>query len=494
MRRLVDLAIEHARSGAGEAIVWDAGRLGYANLVRHAETVAASLKQAGLAVGARVAFLGSPGPAFLISQFATHLAGGVWFGLNPRYTAAELRHPMADAAPSLVVVDMDHDASALAEALSGIENSPRVQHLHALADLADVPGPLGAPTTTLPPEIALLVYTSGTTGTPKGAMLTHAGMVEAARLYDERYRHPGMRTLLNLPINHVGGLIDLTAPVILAGGTLITMRGFDPVGIPALMREERVTLLGQVPAMHLAIDAAAPFDPEDYPNLRHLVWSGAAMPRGWIEDRIDGPVELSTCYGQTECTGACTFTSPGASIDALADTVGAPAEDGLVRVDAPAGQPGEVLVRGPLLMAGYLGRPDATAETLTPKGWLRTGDLGILDGDGALRLVGRLKEMFKSGGYNVYPREVETVIEAHPAVAGAAVIGLSDPRWGEVGWAFVLAREPVGSDTLEAFTRERLANYKVPKRFVVARDLPLLPIGKIDKRALKAAALEGTYG
>ncbi len=218
------------------------------------------------------------------------------------------------------------------------------------------------------------------------------------------------------------------------------------------------------------------------------------MPRGWIEDRIDGPAELSTCYGQTECTGACTFTSPGASVDVLADTVGAPAEDGLVRVGAPRGEPGEVLVRGLLLMAGYLGRPDATAETLTPDGWLRTGDLGVLDENGALRLVGRLKEMFKSGGYNVYPREVETVIEAHPAVAGAAVIGLSDPRWGEVGWAFVLAREPVESDALEAFSRERLANYKVPKRFVVARNLPLLPIGKIDKRALKAAALEGVYG
>jgi acyl-CoA synthetase (AMP-forming)/AMP-acid ligase II len=325
-------------------------------------------------------------------------------------------------------------------------------------------------------------------------MLTHAGVTEAARLYAQRYGHEGMRSLLNLPINHVGGLVDLVAPALRTGGALVTMPGFDPARIPGLVREERVTLLGQVPAMHLAIDAVSPLDPAAFPDLRHLVWSGAAMPRTWIEDRIDGPAELSTCYGLTECTGSVTFTQPGASVTTLADTVGAPASPGVLRIDGPADEPGEVLVRGPLVMAGYLGRPEATAEAITPEGWLRTGDLGALDADGALRLVGRLKEMFKSGGYNVYPREVETALESHPAVAAAAVVAKRDPQWGEVGWAFVLARSPVTPVELADHARGRLANYKLPKRYVVTDDLPLLPIGKIDKRALATRVEEGADG
>lgn len=499
--RLVDLALGWARQdGARDMIVDGPARLTYREFGRQVQAVAACLTRAGLRPGARVAFLGGPGAAFLLSELATHLAGGVWLGLSPRYTASELEHVLVDAAPSLVVIDSDHDDAALLEALARLRLPPAVQQLARFADLLDVPAPLPAPALLLPPEVALLVYTSGTTGVPKGAMLTHAGMIEAARLYADRYGHPNMRSVMNLPINHVGALIDLVAPAIHAGGALVMMRAFDPASIPDLMRDERVTLLGQVPAMHLAIEAAAPYDPEALPHLQHLIWSGAAMPRPWIEARHGGRVQLSTCYGLTECTGSVTFTQAGAGVDELADTVGRPAHEGLVQIvgadgrAVPAGEPGEVQVRGPLVMAGYLGNAAATSEAISPDGWLATGDLGLLDGDGALRLVGRLKEMFKSGGYNVYPREVETVLEAHPAVNAAAVIGMPDARWQEVGWAFVLAKGDIAEAELDAHARLSLANFKVPKRFVVRHELPLLPIGKIDKRALKRAAIDGAYG
>jgi acyl-CoA synthetase (AMP-forming)/AMP-acid ligase II len=482
---------------AREAIVTPESRLSYRAFADLIARTAAGLTAAGLVPGARVAYLGLPGAGFLVSELATQQAGGVWMGLNPRYTVDELRHALADARPSLILVEAaaGGDAHARVErACATLDPPPVVQLVDRLDDLARVPARLGVPDILLSGDVALIVYTSGTTGTPKGACLTHAGVAESARLYAARYAHPGLRSLMNLPVNHVGSLIDLAGSALAEGGTLVTMPGFDPVAIPQIMREERLTLLGQVPAMHIAIESHAAYDPADYPHLRHLVWSGASMPRRWIEAHHGRAAELSTCYGQTECTGSVSFTDPGADIDTLAESVGRPAEPGLVRIvgsDGAAvadGQPGEIQVQGPLLMVGYFNRPEATSETLLPGGWLRTGDLGLLDASGNLRLVGRLKEMYKSGGYNVYPREVEAVLERCPGVRAAAVIAMPDPQWQEVGWAYLIAEAGVEPEAVMAQARASLANYKLPKRIIVHNDLPLLPIGKIDKRALMELA------
>ncbi|MBX9875389.1 MAG: AMP-binding protein, partial [Beijerinckiaceae bacterium] len=390
------------------------------------------------------------------------------------------------------VADVLFAAEALAQ-------PPAVLAIAHWSDLLNFRGEVPAPTFALEPDIALLVYTSGTTGMPKGACLSHRAVMAAAELYAGRYAHTDLRSLLNLPINHVGALIDLTAAAIAMGGTLVAMREFRPEAIPGVLRQERVTILGQVPTMHLMIEAeGGSYSPERYPDLRHIVWSGAAMPRGFIERHHGRGIELSTCYGQTECTGSVTFTAPDATVEALAASVGQPAAPGLVRIVAedgtPAaqGEPGEVQISGDCLMSGYFRRPEPTAEAFTG-GWLRTGDLGVIDETGALRLAGRLKEMFKSGGYNVYPREVEIVLEEHPAVSAAAVIAVPDPVWQEIGWAFLIAEPDAREDDIAAFARARLANFKVPKRFILRPELPLLPIGKIDKRALREAAFEGNH-
>jgi acyl-CoA synthetase (AMP-forming)/AMP-acid ligase II len=490
-----------ARESGHELIVSGADRVTYGAAAATIERIAAALRAAGLKPGSRIAYFGVPAPGFLLSMAATHLAQGVWMGLNPKYTAAELAHVIGDAAPSLITVERNADNAAtdkVAEGIALAKSAAVVQEIDDWRDLADLNADLLPPVATPPTSTALIVYTSGTTGTPKGACLTHAGMMEAARLYAERYAHPDLRSILNLPINHVGSLIDLASATIAMGGTLIAMPGFDPARIPAVMEEERVTLLGQVPTMHLMIEAATGYDPTALPHLRHLVWSGASMPRAFIERHYGKGVELSTCYGQTECTGAATFTPPGASIDLLADGVGAPAHAGLIRIvdpdgnDVPDGQPGEVLIGGELLMGGYFNRPGATEATLVG-GWLHTGDLGLIGEAGDLRLVGRLKEMYKSGGYNVYPREVEVVLEEHPAIEAAAIIAMPDAQWDEVGWAFLMASAAVTEHDLLAYVRARLANYKTPKRLIIRSELPLLPIGKIDKRQLKEAALAGAY-
>jgi acyl-CoA synthetase (AMP-forming)/AMP-acid ligase II len=449
-----------------------------------------------------VAHLGCPGPGFLITQFAAHEAGAAWMGLNPRYTASELARLIEDAEPGVIFVEQDARDNVVADVLTaagGITPRPIVHECAHWSELFDFRGDIPAAALALEADIALLVYTSGTTGVPKGACLSHRAVMAAAELYAGRYHHPDLRSLLNLPINHVGALIDLTAAAIAMGGTLVAMRDFRPEAIPHMLREERITILGQVPTMHLMIEAqGGSYSPERYPDLRHIVWSGAAMPRSFIERHHGRGIALSTCYGQTECTGSVTFTAPDATIEALAGSVGQPAAPGLVRIvaedgtPAPPGEPGEVQISGDCLMSGYFRRPEQTAETFTA-GWLRTGDLGMIDETGALRLVGRLKEMFKSGGYNVYPREIETVLEEHPAVSAAAVIAMPDPVWQEIGWAFLIADSEAREEDIAAFARARLANFKVPKRFILRPELPLLPIGKIDKRALQEAARAGRH-
>jgi acyl-CoA synthetase (AMP-forming)/AMP-acid ligase II len=500
--RIVDQIFAVAeRYAERELIVSGADRVTYGAAAESIEEIAAALSSAGLRPGARIAYMGVPSPGFLLSMAATHVAQGVWMGLNPKYTAAELAHVILDAEPSLIIVERDTDALAMekiTEAMALAGSNAAVQPVDHWRELASLTAQLSEPATAPPEGTALIVYTSGTTGAPKGACLTHVGMVEAARLYAERYGHPELRSLLNLPINHVGALIDLSSSAIAMEGTLIAMPGFDPAAIPAVMAAERISLLGQVPTMHLMIEAATGYDPTALSHLKHLVWSGASMPRAFIERHHGKGIELSTCYGQTECTGAATFTPPDASIDLLADGVGAPAEDNLIRIvdtegnELPNGEPGELLIRGDLLMNGYFNRPEATAATLVD-GWLHTGDLGLIGEAGDLRLVGRLKEMYKSGGYNVYPREIEVVLEEHPAIEAAAVIAMPDPQWDEVGWAFLMASANVSEADLAAYVRTRLANYKMPKRLIIRPELPLLPIGKIDKRQLKEAALAGAY-
>ena len=230
-------------------------------------------------------------------------------------------------------------------------------------------------------------------------------------------------------------------------------------------------------------------------GVRHLTWGGAAMPSPLARQLREWVPDVFNSYGLTECSGTITVTAPGASLEELTDTVGRPvAPDRLRIADAdgvavPAGEVGEVQISGPHVFRGYLHRPDATARAFTRDGWLRSGDLGSLDPRGNLHLHGRTHEMFKSGGYNVYPREVETVIESMPGVQLCAVVATPDPLWGEVGTAFVQGDpHSLSPERLREHCHALLARYKVPKNFLVRSALPLLPVGKVDKAALRRDA------
>lgn len=494
-----------------EAVAFESTRWTYAELARRVEECARALLAAGVGPGDRVATLCPPHPDFYVTFLATASIGGIWLGLNPRYQRRELEYVVGDAGPRLILArsriqdrDYREDLGALAAACPGVER----------VVLLDAAGPSGwaefiargegVPDRDLAAardrvqagDPCLIVYTSGTTGRPKGAVITHHGLVRVARVQWAIWPVSPQRVINNLPVNHIGCVGDITCDTLVPGGTVIFQEQFDPGGMLRLVETERPTFFGHVPtALQLLVSHPA-WDATDFSSVQLIIWEGAAAPPDLIARLHAKCPQLANAYGMTETVGSVTFTFDADDVEVLAHSVGWPVPEYEVRIAGPdghpvePGQPGEIQVRGDFVTTGYWRRPEATAELFTADGWLRTGDLAEERPDGAYRLIGRLKEMFKSGGYNVYPREIEQVLENHPDVALAAVIGVPDPLYQEVGHAFVLphpGRTPSPA-ALEAHCRAQLANYKVPKRFTIQAAFPMLPIGKIDKQALKASS------
>ncbi|MCO5792544.1 MAG: acyl--CoA ligase [Blastomonas sp.] len=500
-----------------EALVLGDERLTFADFKTRMDALSRWLISAGVREGDRVATLQTPCPDYLIAFFAAASIGAIWMGLNPKYRRAELEYVVIDAQPSILltrlqigersyaediphlraacqaiarVVTFEDDAAEGLERLSDALAEGRVVTDAELeARRAAVGGRTGC----------LLVYTSGSTGAPKGAVLHHEGIIALSLMQNEVWPVAPYRSLNFLPINHVGCTVDLAVPCVLAGGAMIFMEQFDVRASLDMIEREGVTFLGSVPSVFALQIADSTFDERDFSAVQLIVWEGAAVPSEVFERLAAICPRLATNYGMTETTSAMTVEPPSADRDVLLNSVGSVVPGVELRLagpedaEVPDGEVGEVQARSKYNFLGYWGRPEATRDAFTEDGFFRTGDLATRRPDGRYRIVGRLKEMFKSGGYNVYPREIETVLEAHPAVAICAVVPVPDPLWQEVGVAFVIPKpgHAVEPDELIAWCRERLANYKVPKRCKVVSELPLLPIGKIDKVALRKRAAEG---
>lgn len=492
----------------------------YAQLARDVDALARAMLEAGIRKGDRIAMLAPPCPDFLTVFLASATVGAVWVGLNPRYSYEELAYVVRDCAPSLIIGrrnvagrDYVKDLEALAAEASADLVLIGEDELDARAHLplsvyaaqgASVPDETlaerRASVTTRDP--CLIVYTSGSTGRPKGAILHHEGLILPALEQGEPLRGEPLVMLNYLPINHIGCVGDITALVLVNGGKLAFLEQFDVEAGLDVMAAEGVTLWGTVPSVFEMTTAHPAFAQAELSAVRRVFWGGAAMPAPTIKALMPVATCMGTNYGLTESCGPITATGDMTVQDekgiAFATaSVGRPTRHYEVRLRAENGAlvqdpgvDGEIEARGAPLFLGYWNRPDATAEAFTKDGWFRTGDVGAWLDDGRLRITGRLKEMYKSGGYNVYPREIEIALETHPAITEAAVVGIDDSVWGEVGVAFVIARGAVDEAELQAHCRDRLANYKIPKRFVIAPDLPRLPVGKVDKMALRRLALE----
>ena len=501
---MLDYLHQHAQfHPESEAAVEGQERLSYRDLTSHVEAAASALRVQGVGEGHVVAYIGPPGVQYFISLLATFRTQATWVGLNPKYRSHELAYVIGHARPCLIIVASTTDERSRTELAQAIKKSSSdAEVVYADQGAQGLVSAMSSNSTELlsrhPAQAdvaklkaAVLVYTSGSTGTPKGACLTQSNLVENAWWLARRLGFESGRFLINLPVNHAGCISDTTLVALLNGDALVFMPAFDAIDAARLVRDEKVTTLGQVPTQYQMMHAAGVLGPEFLGSVKHLGWGGAAMPDSLIALLSTFIPDLFNSYGLTESSGTVTITLMGASAEQLAHTTGAPVFDGAVRIidsDGLAVKPeasGEVQIFGRHVFAGYLRNEAANSQSLSADGWLRTGDTGRWSADGSLQLVGRMTEMYKSGGYNIYPREIEAVLESHPGVAMAAVIGIADPLWGEAGYAFVLASpDAVQSASLIALCRERLAAYKVPKNIEVRAELPLLPIGKIDRKQL----------
>jgi acyl-CoA synthetase (AMP-forming)/AMP-acid ligase II len=493
---------------AGNPKIWTHGE--YADSV---SAYAKALIAAGVLPGDRVAVISAPNPQFSILFFAIISIGGIFVGLNPKYQRGELTHVVTDSSPKLLFGYHEiggrnyfGDVAALCEAVPSIakaimldDPSSRDAFLAAGASVSHAQRSR-AQAEVKPRDACAIVYTSGSTGTPKGAVLHHSGTVETALAQ----LHSGMprptRTQNYFPINHVGCLFDIMGTTVVAGGFTVYLESFDPAASLALIDQYRLTLWGGVPTVFQLCLAHPSFNRTKLSSVELIFWGGATCARPVIEALAKIRPNLATNYGMTEVVGAVTLMKPTSDIDTLANSVGFPSpafevrrqhDDGTVPTDD---EPAEIQARGSAVLLEYWNRPDATAAAFTPDGFYKTGDLATLNADGSYKIVGRVSEMFKSGGYNVYPREVELALEKHPAVAMAAVVGICDALYDEVGYACVMPQAEVSAEELRNHCRAILANYKVPKHFEITTNPPLLPIGKIDKRALKQRQLNVVEG
>lgn len=497
------------------ALVLDGKVTSYRDLKNAVDALAKALLAAGVVKGDRVATLQSPHPDYVTAWLAAASIGAIWVGLNPRYQTAELAYVIQDAEPKVLLTRTHIGKRSYAFEIAALMSvTSTLEHVVAFdgaefgegiiamsaflaagqrisdADLAAARAACGGR------DPCVIVYTSGSTGKPKGALLHHEGIAAFGLAQNEAWPVYPHRNINFLPINHIGCVCDITTPCLVAGGTLHFMEQFDPVVATRMIESEKLTLWGSVPSVFALQMATPDYAKTDMSSLQLILWEGAAMPDNMIGDLLKIGPPMATNYSMTESVSGITLLTPTRDRDLLANSVGGafPGVDiRLIDIDGNEvadGEPGEVTFKSRFTIIGYWRRPEATADAFTADGYFKSGDLAIRRPDGRYRIVGRLKDMYKSGGYNVYPREVEMVLEAHPAVTLAAVVSIDDPLWQEIGVAYVTASEAVTPNELETYCRERLANYKIPKRIIIESDLPLLPIGKIDKMALKHRASE----
>ena len=453
----------------------------------------------------RVATMFTPRPEAVIALLACWLVGAVPVGLNPRYRRDEQRQLLDDTRPKAllsVVRDGARDLSPDLEAPADALRLPSLRFGPAFGE-GDLPPAIDddsalahwvAATARLDPQSpAVVIFTSGSTGRPKGALITHAGLAfRAHTLHHDRRPIPHVRQMLDLPVNHIGALASGIGVSLVAGGLLVMREQFDPAATLAAVAQERLDVLGGVPPMLARLVAHPDFAHTPLQSVKFVGWgAGPIQPEVLRQLLVAMPAtQCSQQYGMTESNGPIVYSPPTRDTALLLETTGRPDPRLQLRIaDAqdqplPAGSEGEVQVRLPHPFAGYLDNPTATAEAFTADGYLRTGDRALLRPDGWLVFRGRSKEMYKSGGYNVYPREVEMLLETHPAVRAAAVLGVDDAHWGQVGHAFIEPRGALDPAELLAWCRERLANYKVPKAVTLIDVMPRTSVEKVDRMAL----------
>ncbi|MER6088073.1 acyl-CoA synthetase [Streptomyces bluensis] len=468
--------------------------LTYADLYERTTRLAHALRGTGVRRGDRIAYLGPNHPSYLETMFAAGTLGAVFVPLNTRLAGPEIAHQLGDSGAKALVHGPSH--AGLVDGLPGelrdtgvrttIEVGAEYEALLAGAGNEPIDEPVTHDDT------CVIMYTSGTTGRPKGAMLTHGNLIwNAFNVLIELDLVADERALVAAPLFHTAGLNMLTLPVLLKGGTCVLVEAFDPAGTFDLIEQHRITFMFGVPTMFDQMARNERWARAELSSLRILTCGGAPVPRALIARYQERGLTFLQGYGMTEAAPGVLFLDAEHAVS-KAGSAGVPHFFSDVRVVRPdmtpaaLGETGEVVVRGPHVMPGYWGLPEETAAAFTD-GWFRSGDAARIDEDGYVHIVDRIKDMIISGGENIYPAEIEDRILAHPDVAECAVIGVPDERWGEVPRAVVVPREgaTVDPDDVLASLAGRLAPYKIPKSVVLAEALPRTASGKLLKARVR---------
>ncbi|MFF8913588.1 FadD3 family acyl-CoA ligase [Streptomyces sp. NPDC015032] len=496
------------RYGDREAVVEGRTRISYTELGDRVERAAAACLASGVEPGDRVAVWAPNTLDWIVSALGAVTAGAVLVPLNTRFKGTEAAYVLQRSRAKLLFITGTFLGTSYVASLRRADvRLPHLERVVVLADsapddyvtwkdfLAAGEGVSGAAVRSradaiAPTDPSDIIYTSGTTGRPKGAVITHAQTLRCYAIWSELADlREGDRYLIVNPFFHTFGYKAGIIACLMRGATMVPQPVFNVDTVLANIAAERISVLPGPPTLHQSLLDHPARDAHDLSALRLVVTGAAVVPLRLVE-RLRTELSIATvltAYGLSEASGIVTMCRRGDPAATIASTSGRAIPGTEIRVLADPGTPGEVLVRGFHVMRGYFEDPETTAATISSDGWLHTGDVGVLDENGNLRITDRIKDMFIVGGFNAYPAEIEQLLGLHPDVADVAVIGVPDPRLGEVGKAYVVRRPgaTATADDLIAWSRREMANYKVPRAVEFLPVLPRNASGKVLKGELR---------
>lgn len=532
--RLVEDAA--TRHGSAEALVDGDYRLTYEQLAPEVDRYARGFVAAGLVAGDRVGIWGPNCPEWMLAALGVLRAGGVVVPLNTRFKGGEAAYILRNSGARLLVAVRGFLGFDYPAMLAGEDVGPLTQivllrdeevdgnverrapvPIVGLADFLDAGERIAAATTKArvdalqPDDVSDLIFTSGTTGHPKGAATTHA---QSLRTFGTWASIVGLRSgdryLIVNPFFHTFGYKAGILACLMAGATVVPEPVFDVGAVLRRVEAERISVLPGPPTLYQTLLSDPERDKHDLSSLRLGVTGAAVVPVELVRAMDDelGFTTVLTAYGLTESCGTVTMCRRTDPPEIVAHTSGRAIPGLEVRVvaeghEVPTGEPGEIVVRGYTVMSGYWGNPEATGEAIDTDGWLHTGDIGVMDEQGNVTITDRVKDMYVVGGFNAYPAEIEAILRGHDAVAQAAVVGVPDERMGEVGCAYIVpvagalagdsdkAADELGRSIL-SWSRGAMANYKVPRGVVLVEALPVNASGKVLKRELRGRHASGS--